>query len=116
MILDCCYSGSGTRQPEYMPTRLERGFELDSDVAIPSTLDHNIWSAVYGDRASAVPSGFAQSGTRSHVLLAACDEEGRAYEVNHRGMFTQALLEELRKVKTDKISYRDLMRRIVIPQ
>ncbi|KZV67675.1 hypothetical protein PENSPDRAFT_754732 [Peniophora sp. CONT] len=115
VIFDCCYSGSGTRESERDTPRMERGFELDEGTMVPSTLDEDIWGKVYEGRASGIPSGLVQSGTRSHVLLAACGENEKAYEGYQRGIFTQVLLEELRKVKADKITYRDLMRRIDIP-
>ena len=94
---------------------MERGFELDESCVVPSTLDEHIWGVIYGDRATSPLSGFAQSGTRSHVLLAACREGEKAYEGYRRGVFTRVLIEELLKVKTDKITYRELMRRIDTP-
>lgn len=108
VIFDCCHSGSGTRESK--STRLpERGFELDYPV--PEDLDKPIWSHVQ-DRGLAVPTGWAKSGTRSHVFLAACREREKAHEENGRGLFTKALLETLRGVATDKLTYEDLMARI----
>ncbi|KZV70057.1 hypothetical protein PENSPDRAFT_607783 [Peniophora sp. CONT] len=112
VIFDCCHSGSGTRDTDYPPMCLERGFEMDENVSIPSSLDENIWSNLPEDRALSVVSGFAMYGTRSHVLLAACLEGEKAHEENHRGKFTGALLHTLRQVETHKLTYKDLMERI----
>ncbi|KZV62932.1 hypothetical protein PENSPDRAFT_641580 [Peniophora sp. CONT] len=113
VIFDCCHSGSGTREDDFKPSRLERGFELDqAEDLIPPTLDKDIWSKVPDDRAIAVAAGFAKSGSRSHVLLAACREVEKSHEENGRGEFTRALLDTLRSVATDKITYQDLMQRL----
>ncbi|VDC04283.1 unnamed protein product, partial [Peniophora sp. CBMAI 1063] len=117
VIFDCCHSGSGTRklELEHATPHLERGFELDADTVIPPNLDEDIWGVVYNGRSTDTPSGFAFSGTRSHVLLAACRESEKAYESYCRGIFTQTLLAELRRIKTDKITYQGLMQRVVKP-
>ena len=54
-------------------------------------------------------------GADRPVLLAACRESEKAYESYHRGIFTQTLLSELRRIKTDKITYQGLMQRVVKP-
>ncbi|VDB96090.1 unnamed protein product [Peniophora sp. CBMAI 1063] len=115
VIFDCCHSGSGTRQKDFNPDRLERGFELeDSEDDIPFSLDKDIWDDISDpdERAIAVAAGFAKSGSRSHVLLAACREIEKSHEENGRGEFTRALLDTLRSVATDKLTYQDLMQRI----
>ncbi|TFY66007.1 hypothetical protein EVG20_g5083 [Dentipellis fragilis] len=110
VILDCCYSGSGTRDDEFDPDRLVRGIE--TTVKIPSDLDKDIWSNSSGDRLAKIASGFSHSGLRSHVLLAACSAEETAKEDNRRGVFTKALLEALRMYGADKVTYKDLTQRI----
>ncbi|KAA1472278.1 hypothetical protein DENSPDRAFT_171259 [Dentipellis sp. KUC8613] len=110
VILDCCYSGSGTRDDEFDTDRLVRGIE--TTVKIPSDLDKDIWSNSSGDRLAKIASGFSYTGLRSHVLLAACSAEETAKEDNRRGVFTKALLETLCMYGADKVTYKDLTQRI----
>lgn len=112
VIFDCCHSGSGTRNFDYAPMRLERGFEMDQEFLIPPSLDEAVWGNVPDDRALDVTSSFAKYGLGSHILLAACRESEKAHEENHRGMFTGALLHALHQVETHKLTYKDLMQRI----
>ncbi|KZV65120.1 hypothetical protein PENSPDRAFT_756783 [Peniophora sp. CONT] len=112
VILDCCSSGSGTRIPEFSDSHRERCFEPDEPVLIPPALDEDIWGNVPQDRSTTVLSGYFFSGMRSHVLLAACRESEHAREGSLQGMFTTVLLEALRGVAMDKLTYRDLMQRI----
>ncbi|VDC07260.1 unnamed protein product [Peniophora sp. CBMAI 1063] len=113
VILDCCHSGSGTRDLEHRPYCRRRGFDLRLDF-IPPTLDQTIWDNFDGDRAVDIAPGFATSGCRSHVLLAACRESETAFEENGHGVFTRALLSTLRSVATDSITYRELVQRLPI--
>ena len=114
VIFDCCHSGSGTRKDSTDPTHLIRGFEITEPV--PAKLDENIWSNP-GQRGSTIPSGFLQTGLRSHVLLAACGAEETAKEQKGRGAFTKALLDALNAVSVDTISYADLLQRMhAIPE
>ncbi|VDC07258.1 unnamed protein product [Peniophora sp. CBMAI 1063] len=106
VILDCCNSGSGTRDGE---RGLDRGVTMSDDEVIPPGLDEEIWGKVVQERATDVPRGFAKSGIRSHVLLAACREGERAREVNKCGVFTQELLIALRKCRTSTVTYEELM-------
>lgn len=117
VILDCCHSGSGTRPlPLHDSARVDRGFELDHD--IPPSLDESIWGELSKDRAIEVAPGFAKAGSKSHVLLAACRESERAGEKAFedtsgvRGLFTRELINTLRSVATDKVTYRELFQRI----
>lgn len=85
MISDSCHSGGNTRDG-----RIARG----GDNALPLTkeLDEDIWS--WG-----VPNGqatFVDKTMSSHVLLAACRQDEKAYEDSSpdkmiRGVFTQGL-------------------------
>ncbi|KZV62928.1 hypothetical protein PENSPDRAFT_230413 [Peniophora sp. CONT] len=111
VILDCCHSGSGTRQVD-SETILERGIELEEEHLIPPNLDRAIWSKLPIDRAIGVAAGFAHSGTRSHVLLAACREGEKAQEDEGGGVFTRALLDTLRTLGTSHTTYQSLMQRI----
>ncbi|KZV74055.1 hypothetical protein PENSPDRAFT_732472 [Peniophora sp. CONT] len=113
VIFDCCHSGSGTRDSRLSSSsylRRERGFV--SRCTVPADLDQHIWSRVPRGRDVGVVPGFARSGTKSHVLLAACRETERAFEDNSRGYFTRELIRTLRTVQPDKITYQDLVQRI----
>ncbi|KZV62254.1 hypothetical protein PENSPDRAFT_692662 [Peniophora sp. CONT] len=115
VIFDCCHSGSGTRDVRRKASRLERGFDLDVDL-IPANLDKVIWKTVPKARGTSATAGFTKCGCRSHVLLAACRETENAFEERGRGAFTRALLDTLKTVATDSITYKDLMQRLpVIP-
>ena len=92
---------------------LERGFEIEEEGLIPPSLDEAVWGKLPKGRALEVVSGFAQFGLSSHVLLAACKQDEKAHEENHRGKFTGALLHVLREVEAHKLSYKDLMERII---
>jgi hypothetical protein len=78
---------------------------------LPTDLDRDVGGALLG-RAAEVAVGFAYSGLRSHVFLAACGEEELAQEFNGKGLFTSALLEILKAGGTDKLTYKDLIQRI----
>lgn len=112
VILDCCHSGSGTRQLDHSASYLERGFELEGDYSIPASLDKDLWSDIHNERAAAVAPGYEHSGLTSHVLLTACREGQKAGEDRDGGMFTRALLSALRAVAMDRTTYQDLMRYI----
>ncbi|KZV60769.1 hypothetical protein PENSPDRAFT_759837 [Peniophora sp. CONT] len=114
VMFDCCHSGSGTRNlgVEDISRSTARGFDMDDAKFIPD--------ALHG-RGIEVPAGFVMAGTTSHVLLAACAEDGQAFEKVHgdeevsesggdvcRGVFTKALLEILMKAQEDT-TYQDLM-------
>ena len=58
-----------------------------------------------------VAEGSGRSGTRSHVLLAACRQDQSSFEEKGRGRFTNALLEILKRDGTD-ITYEDVINRL----
>ena len=112
VILDCCHSGSGTRNYKD-PTELARGIDIGN---IPSDLDRDIWidfeSSKISGRGTEVNAGFTHGGLRSHVLLAACGSEESAIERNGRGLFTQRLLDALMTFEIDKLTYAGLLQRM----
>ena len=113
VVFDCCHSGSGTRVviSNYESTRLRR--EIILDQSISDDLDRDVWiEASLNPRAAVIAPGFLRSGSRSHVLLAACGAGEIAQEEKGRGIFTRALLETLKGAGADKITYGDLMQRI----
>ncbi|VDC06743.1 unnamed protein product [Peniophora sp. CBMAI 1063] len=118
VVFDCCHSGSGTRSipVDTVPrstsdeSRRARGFEWKG--VVPATLDQEIVREARQGRDIDIAKGFRLSGSRSHVLLAACRETESAYENHERGYFTHALLRVLRAVQLDLITYKDLMKQI----
>lgn len=60
--------------------------------------------------------GFGGKFHESHVLLAACGKEQKAYERGGSGLFTAALLKLLpQEVKSPTLTYAALMIRLKIP-
>ncbi|KIJ46649.1 hypothetical protein M422DRAFT_778362 [Sphaerobolus stellatus SS14] len=114
VILDCCYSGSGTRydsSPDGEDNLLFRREEIPPDVVFDPDIDED-GSDAY--RAMSHCSEFYDKGTRSHMLLAACSKDELAREENGRGNFTRALLNLLRTSNVRDLTYACLLRRIEI--
>ncbi|KAF8553761.1 hypothetical protein OG21DRAFT_1197024 [Imleria badia] len=108
VIFDCCHSASMTRGDNdvYVPRTVKL------DYTIPDDLDQDIW----GDRAGKIHPKFAYHGLQSHVLLAACGEDGCAYEYEGRGRFTAAILETLKNCAIDNITYTEVLEHIHLDQ
>jgi hypothetical protein len=109
VIFDCCHSGSGTRadQVDSESFFLVRG--IDSTEKLPADLDRDL---SVSSRTTEVSNGFAHSGLRSHIFLAACGAEERAKELDAKGLFTTALLSALVACGTDMVTYKNLLQRI----
>lgn len=105
VILDCCHSGSGTRDtPSVTNNGKVRSIKLEK--IIPSIRK--------GARGSKIAKGFSHAGLRSHILLAACSENGEAREFNGRGEFTRRLIEVL--IATGgRVTYHHLLKLLDIP-
>ena len=82
---------------------------IDTIEELPADLDREF---SVSSRATEVPNGFAQSGLRSHVFLAACGAAEHAKEFDAKGLFTTALLNALVVWGTDIITYNDLLQLI----
>ena len=79
---------------------------------IPSNLDQDIINSESSDglgRGAKFHPGFARSGLRSHVLLAACHSGETAFERTGRGLFTEALLKTLKLFGIGKLKYNTLL-------
>ena len=79
---------------------------------MPVNLDQKVWSDGGGSRATEIAPGFARTGLRSHVLLAACGAMETARETGGRGVFTKALLTLLRRDGVEKLRYSDVLKRM----
>ncbi|KAI0315079.1 caspase domain-containing protein [Amylostereum chailletii] len=115
VILDCCHSGSATRDHEKDhitgPVPLVRGVCLPADYAILPTVDEDIFSETT-PRAWAIAKGYRYAGMASHVLLAACKANQKAHETGKRGQFTLALMDLLRKNRVEELTYEDAIKRL----
>ncbi|KAF7348381.1 hypothetical protein MSAN_01792100 [Mycena sanguinolenta] len=107
VILDCCHSGSGTREH-----RLMRGIEFKDPegrrITVPADYDRGIWKKFFG-RGAVVDYQYRHAGLSSHVLLAACGSKEQAAD---DFSFTQALLEYLKTASLNALSYTALIRSI----
>ncbi|QDV37457.1 caspase family protein [Tautonia plasticadhaerens] len=120
VVLDCCHSGSGTRDLRVQQTAVRR---METDLR-ERPLDTFIMTVQDADRLSrgadggvGADSGWSAAG--AHVLLAACrdDEEAVEYHaegpdgrVEPRGTFSYFLGDALRTI-TGPITYRELFAR-----
>ncbi len=97
VILDCCHSGSGTREIGDMQMGMARQWEdREQQRTLKSYLNGH-----FVEHGTSIPDS-------QHILLAACDKEEKAFELRSRkGHFTTTLLKILRKVKGN-ISYANL--------
>ncbi|KAF8150569.1 caspase domain-containing protein [Crassisporium funariophilum] len=109
VILDCCHSGSGTRNDD--PTRLARTAQLEG-YEIPLHLDEDIWLPTSLGRGTQPAKGFARTGLCSHVLLAACSAEELARENSGQGQFTAALIKLFKITPPHQLTYHQALQRI----
>lgn len=103
IILDCCFSGTGTRSIE---DPANEGVRTSHARPAPRPIE----SYLEGQYAQAVKAGQRPTiPAPRHMLLAACDRRQTAKEdlETHRGIFTTNLLEVLRRSATPP-SYADL--------
>ncbi|KAK2464298.1 hypothetical protein APHAL10511_003755 [Amanita phalloides] len=94
-VLDCCFSPPLSRinnhRVRWTPTLH----------ATPDDLYRGLWSAARGNP-YARGSGFCEFQPKTHVLLAACDQGGKAIESKSGGNFTSAFL----KIASDEALHR----------
>ncbi|MDX2304684.1 MAG: caspase family protein [Microscillaceae bacterium] len=113
--LDCCHSGSGTRDTDDFRFARTRQAEREGNsrslqdcIKIPGTTES------YYEKNYRENQGKIQIPITKHILLAACDKTQKAWETLHnQGIYTAALLEVLRK-STAELSYTSLFREIRI--
>ncbi|CAE6447578.1 unnamed protein product [Rhizoctonia solani] len=118
VIFDSCHSASGTRElskpKKGVLDRRERSAEVKYE--IPWDIDREI---VRPERGVVPPPKDNKirhtnlplcANQTSHIHLAACGSEEKAYEENGRGLFTMALLKSIRAHGVDKITYHGLIK------
>jgi hypothetical protein len=110
VILDCCHSGSGTKDPssdvvDRLAPADQRPRPLDSYLFSVNELPH-----LYSSRSSGQSSKNWEFLQGRHILMAACEDRDTAKELTingkKRGIFSYCLLETLKR--PGKLTYREL--------
>ncbi|PPQ91266.1 hypothetical protein CVT25_006383 [Psilocybe cyanescens] len=112
VILDCCHSGSGTR--DALEPEIVRGVEFKDPegtrITVQKDYDQETWDKfIDSGRGSVIDHKYRHAGLSSHVLLAACGSKEKASDGYS---FTQALLDYLGTASLEALSYVVLMRNI----
>ncbi len=126
VILDCCHSGSGTRDAEDVTARQERADNRTRPIASYIVTPEQA-AGLQGQGASAASPAMPWAAIASgrHILLAACRPEQTAKETHfpgpsgleRRGAFSYFLQDSLQQGGAT-LSYRDLFKRVnaLVPQ
>lgn len=120
VIFDCCHSASMDRDEEADESTSRYLSDPPPVTAEANIIPATIVEALDDDptRGVSLAPGFGSPSATSHVLLAACGRDGRAYE-NHEakhGYFTDALLKFLLKSKDLKTeTYLSLISALAMP-
>ncbi|KDR74412.1 hypothetical protein GALMADRAFT_250326 [Galerina marginata CBS 339.88] len=104
VIMDSCYSASGTRSFDNS-SNIVRCIPLPPDFHFEGRLEADAWP---------LQPTSTSGGLLSHVLLSACGSTGQAWEAHDRGVFTAALLDLLKDSQIDKLRYCDIVMRMDI--
>jgi hypothetical protein len=104
VILDCCHSGSGTRDVDaFRQMKSRQTHEVSTTRPLDSYLD-----GFYAKQKREGGKNWLTIPASRHILLAACERRQKALETpDHSGVFTSTLVEVLDKSGGD-ISYADL--------
>ncbi|KAJ7138018.1 peptidase C14, caspase domain-containing protein [Mycena epipterygia] len=105
VICDCCHSGGATRDSE----SVYRIRSVPTFKPLPENLDRTLRVALSGES--------YKCDMNSHVLLAACREQEKAYEATSDagkpcGFFTDSLVKQLREIETNRVTYAELVGRL----
>ncbi|KAH7337330.1 caspase domain-containing protein [Rhizoctonia solani] len=117
LIFDCCYYLSGVRD-EIPPGILSRVIDKKDLPPFTTYSDRTpIHGTLYGSHiADLYTQGLGSPGTETHVLLTACGYQESAFESSNRpgeyGYFSKTLLETLRSVGVNSLTYEGLIRRL----
>ncbi len=105
VILDCCHSGSGTRNADdFNLGKVRQTHEINQERPLESYLDGHFASLLGRGLPLEIPDS-------RHILMAACQRVQKAYERSDgTGMFSSALLDVLNQSGAD-IAYADLFLR-----
>ncbi|KAK0452256.1 caspase domain-containing protein [Armillaria borealis] len=116
LILDCCHSAGIDRGAIVRPGPDAKAREIgDEEITISAQCDSSIYSGrTSGFRKSSQSTNttnFSGSLWDSHILLAACGRNQKAWETQKKGIFTRALLQAVRETPGAYLTYRSLMLR-----
>ncbi|KAJ7138012.1 peptidase C14, caspase domain-containing protein [Mycena epipterygia] len=105
VICDCCHSGGATRDNE----SVYRVRSVPTFEPLPENLDRTLRVALSGES--------YKCDMNSHVLLAACREQEKAYEATSDagkpcGFFTDSLVKQLREIEPNRVTYAELVGRL----
>ncbi|MFK7905876.1 MAG: caspase domain-containing protein, partial [Chitinophagales bacterium] len=102
VLLDCCHSGSGTREvDDFLLGATRRTYSRREERPLETYIGGYYKRELEETGKVVIPS-------EKHILLAACDRTESARETKtHTGLFTSTLLKTLKKMGND-ISYADL--------
>ncbi|CAE6437131.1 unnamed protein product [Rhizoctonia solani] len=109
VIFDSCHSASGTRDDTEHPDLRARSEEVQ--FPIPHDIDSDILA--HSSLGSKIGRGIEllfHSDQSSHVHIAACGSAQKAWEDSGTGLFTQILLDTIRKSRIDNITYESLIK------
>ncbi|KAJ1301207.1 hypothetical protein OPQ81_003617 [Rhizoctonia solani] len=111
VIFDSCHSASGTRDVKGSSGLRARSAEIKSP--IPPDIDDDILvHSSLGSKATRGVERPLHSDQASHILIAACGSNQKAWENNENGLFTSALLDTLRRSRVDNITYENLIKEL----
>ncbi|KAK0192632.1 caspase domain-containing protein [Armillaria mellea] len=116
LILDCCHSAGIDRGARVGPGADAKAREIgDEEITISAQCDSSIYSRpTSGSRKSSQSTSttnFSGSFWDSHILLAACGRNQKAWETQKKGIFTHSLLQAVRETPEAYLTYRSLMLR-----
>ncbi|KZV77213.1 hypothetical protein PENSPDRAFT_679412 [Peniophora sp. CONT] len=116
VILDCCHSGSGTREDDRVPRGLEfKTEDGETDLTVDVSYQKDIWDSDDAARGLFLLPQFANSGLQSHIVLSACGPTQSAFENSrtHEGHFTSAFLRTIEESGMGTtMTYSELMDRL----
>ncbi|KAI0339455.1 hypothetical protein BDW22DRAFT_1431719 [Trametopsis cervina] len=116
VILDCCHSGSGTRdgKPAAHTSHASHSHLTARAISAKTTLHSHIDEDILRSSAAS-PGGHpvAHYGIMSsHVLVSACGASEEAFEDNGKGVFTEALLAAMPDLMEKKLTYYQLLEKM----
>lgn len=116
LILDCCHSAGIDRGVIVGPGAGAKAREIgDGEITISARCDFSIYSGRTSrsrkSSQSTTNTNFSGSLWDSHILLAACGRNQKAWEKQKKGLFTHALLQAVRETPRTYLTYRSLMLR-----
>jgi hypothetical protein len=113
--LDCCSSAGITRGEDFEESENYAIRRISNPPQFKDSTDKEIWSR--GTRGGDIAYGFSGKCHASHVLLAACgsEQDAREHPVTKKGIFTNVLMNILRKSDINSLTYTSLIHKMDMP-